>query len=52
MDPFAALLMLLAGLLHAGWHAMVKTGSAAPARLCSLPSIAVGLMLIGALKPA
>ena len=27
MDPRAALLMLLAGLLHASWHAMVKTGS-------------------------
>ncbi|MGJ4888985.1 EamA family transporter [Bradyrhizobium sp. HKCCYLRH3099] len=27
MDPVAALLMLLAGLLHAGWHAIVKTGS-------------------------
>jgi drug/metabolite transporter (DMT)-like permease len=27
LDPLAALLMLLAGLLHASWHAMVKTGS-------------------------
>ncbi|MGJ5181064.1 EamA family transporter [Bradyrhizobium oligotrophicum] len=27
MDPVAAILMLLAGLLHATWHAIVKTGS-------------------------
>ena len=27
MDPLAAFLMLLAGLLHATWHAIVKTGS-------------------------
>jgi drug/metabolite transporter (DMT)-like permease len=27
LDPLAAFLMLLAGLLHASWHAMVKTGS-------------------------
>ncbi|MCL8488716.1 MULTISPECIES: EamA family transporter [Bradyrhizobium] len=27
MDPIAALLMLLAGLLHASWHAIVKNGS-------------------------
>jgi multidrug transporter EmrE-like cation transporter len=27
LDPLAAVLMLLAGLLHASWHAMVKTGS-------------------------
>ncbi|MGJ4928591.1 EamA family transporter [Bradyrhizobium sp. HKCCYLS2038] len=27
MDPVAALLMLLAGLLHASWHAIVKNGS-------------------------
>src|SRR5690348_18465911 len=27
LDPPAALLMLLAGLLHATWHAMVKTGN-------------------------
>ncbi|UFZ05794.1 DMT family transporter [Bradyrhizobium ontarionense] len=27
MDPVAASLMLIAGLLHASWHAIVKTGS-------------------------
>ncbi|MGJ5078398.1 EamA family transporter [Bradyrhizobium sp. HKCCYLS3013] len=27
MDPVAAILMLMAGLLHASWHAIVKTGS-------------------------
>ncbi|CCD85091.1 GRP family sugar transporter [Bradyrhizobium sp. ORS 285] len=27
MDPIATILMLLAGLLHATWHAIVKTGS-------------------------
>jgi len=27
LDPVAAILMLLAGLLHATWHAIVKTGS-------------------------
>jgi drug/metabolite transporter (DMT)-like permease len=26
LDPLSALLMLLAGLLHASWHAIVKTG--------------------------
>ncbi|GLH75567.1 hypothetical protein SSBR45G_04750 [Bradyrhizobium sp. SSBR45G] len=29
MDPLAAILMLLAGLLHATWHAIVKTGAGA-----------------------
>ncbi len=27
MDPLAAILMLVAGVLHATWHAIVKTGS-------------------------
>jgi drug/metabolite transporter (DMT)-like permease len=40
LDATTTLLMLLAGLLHAGWHAIVKTGN-------SLPTLA-GMGLVGA----